>query len=58
MGWPEVIMFKILGQTYSDNCNCYTKAYHESTGGCPEHGIYISDKQIKTAGILWQAKEG
>ena len=22
-------------------CNCGTQAFEESTGGCPEHGVYI-----------------
>jgi len=24
-------------------CNCGTQAFKESTGGCPEHGVYVKE---------------
>ena len=26
-------------------CNCGTQAFRESTGGCPEHGVYTGAKE-------------
>lgn len=27
-------------ENFMQKCICGTKAFYESTGGCPEHGIY------------------